>query len=449
MTVNRRSHVTLLLFLVGAARAAVALEPEQFVAGWALDVDGDADFYDVPLTLEVLRQAQTLEQIAILDAAGEPMPFYRVVPAAERTEQRTSLSVSPLYLSSANDRIAELRIESGDDRTRVSVTKPPDDASAEIVAFIVDARAVSGTPAAMALYWRAQAQPFLMAVRIEHSQDLDNWRYVGGGSIASLAIDGATIEHRNLPIANVERGYFRITWDKRVEDWQLERVELIGSTLAARAVTREARLEPIEEPEGRPGDALYFDLGAPAPVTAVAVEFSDDNRWGNARIDSATVPAGPWLPVVSRHLFYRVALGGEPLMSETVAVGRVEARYWRVDFAGPPTAGAALKLVYAEEPLRFAASGAPPYLLAAGTLAEGAGADRNFAAVFGALAPGAAAVGPARLGQRRELGGPAAVQAPIAFPWRSALLWAALALGVLLVAAMAVSLVRELRREPR
>ena len=133
--------------------------------------------------------------------------------------------------------------------------------------------------------------------------------------------------------------------------------------------------------------------------------------------------------------------------SDAVAVGRHEARYWRVVPAAPPR-GESLLLVleFPQESLRVAAGGGAPYLLAAGTLVDEAGPDATLASVWSTLDPPAPAVPAATLGQRRELGGAAALVAPRVFPWRTAALWGVLLLGVLVVGTMAVRLAKEMQK---
>jgi hypothetical protein len=86
-------------------------------------------------------------------------------------------------------------------------------------------------------------------------------------------------------------------------------------------------------------------------------------------------------------------------------------------------------------------------MLAAGTLAEEAGEDRTFAAVWSELDP-RPEVPVAALGARRELGGADALHAPREIPWRTLALWSVLVVGVLVVGFMAVRLAREMQHKP-
>jgi hypothetical protein len=286
-------------------------------------------------------------------------------------------------------------------------------------------------------------------VSIEQSRELTDWRTVGSGSIASLWIGGSRLRHARVPVYAAPGGYYRIAWGHGVPDWYLDRVTLV---LAAESqLPRELQsLSPLEPVASRVGatetdSALYFDAGGPLPVSSIAVEFGTRPGWVRAKIASAPSLEGPWTSVAAETLFYELDYEGQRLASEPVAVGRRLARYWRVTPAEPVAASrVTLRLEYPAEVIRVALDGTPPYLLAAGTASAGAGPDPTFASVWRELPQGS--VPPrAATGPLRELGGAAARVAPFEVPWRLALLWAALGVGVLAVAWMAVRLAREFR----
>ena len=216
-----------------ARSAAAPLQPEQFEVGWPIDVPGDQKIFDLPLTSEVYRHAASARELAVLDAAGNPMPFYRVSPPpASATEQRVPLAPSPLYSNEAQEAVAQLSVATANRQTNVTVTRGADDSAKEIVAFVVDARAVEARPIAFELDWRAQAEPFLLDVRIEQSKTLTDWQLVGRASVAQLRIGGADVLHKRVPVNASAGGYFRVTWANTLPDWYLERVTLVSSTVA-------------------------------------------------------------------------------------------------------------------------------------------------------------------------------------------------------------------------
>jgi hypothetical protein len=435
--------------LASAAAGAAPLKLEQFVAGWPLEVATDQKIFDVALTSDVYRYAAGVSDLAVLDARGNAMPFYRVSRApVAATEQRAAFTPSPLYSMETADGVAQLSVATVDRQTNVTVTQVPAEPAKEIVAFVVDARTVSAPPVALELDWRVQAEPFLLDVRIEQSQTLTDWRLVGRASVAELKIGGTTVLHKRVPVNASAGGYFRVTWANTLPDWYLERATLVSSTIA-RAAPEVATVEPLAQTPAQleaqpPPNALYFDAGGMLPVSSVTLDFAGDNGWASASLATASSLDGPWDAVAYSPLFYEIDYQGERFASEQVDVGRREARYWRVAPVEPlARERVALRLEYPAEQLRVSAAGTAPYLLAAGTLAPEAGPDSTFAAVWRELPTGRPPP-LAELGERRELGGAAALRVPYAFPWRATLLWTVLGGGALAVAWMAVRLAREL-----
>jgi hypothetical protein len=196
-------------------------------------------------------------------------------------------------------------------------------------------------------------------------------------------------------------------------------------------------------------DALYFDAGATLPVASVSLGYGAGDGWARADVAASRSLDGPWTPIAYGALFYALSFEGSEFASTPVAIGRQEARYWRVAPAAPLRGQSVdLELKFPQEYLRVAANGGAPYLLAAGTLADEAGPDATLASVWSQLEPAADVVPFATLGERRELGGAAALVPEWRFPWRTAALWTVLIGGVLVVGAMAVRLAREMRSQP-
>jgi uncharacterized protein DUF3999 len=427
---------------------AEALDPREFVAGWPIDAPADADVFDVPLTAEVYAAAEGIEQLAVLDANGEPQSFFRFgQPPAAPTEGRVVLEASPLFVGGAAG-APSVGVATGPRGTSVTVT-PGTPGSPAVAGFVLDARAVETAPVALELDWRALPQPFLLDVVVEQSADLTRWTTVGRASVAALAIGGTEARHARVPVRASAGGYLRVTSNSAIADWYLLRATLVSAAAAA-ATPLDLRVAPLPEgaaPADGPQDALYFDAGGPLPVSTVSLAFGDDGGWVRADIAAAHSLDGPWIPIAYGQLMYRLSFEGREFASEPVKVARYEARYWRVvPSASPRGARLELKLEFPQETLRVAARGGAPYLLAAGTLLTSVGPDPTLASVWSTIGAPAPAVPLATLGARRELGGPGALVVAKPFPWRTTSLWAVLIVGVLVVGAMAVRLAREMKR---
>lgn len=388
---NRTTAVRASVLAVAAAcvtATAAALDPQQFVAGWPIEAPAGAEMFDVPLTAEVYAAAADLEQLAVLDANGAPQPFFRrSAPLPAATERRIALEASPLYVGGGGAGGATVGLTTSERGTSVTVT-PGGPGAPAVAAFVLD--------------WRGLPEPFLADVRVEHSTNLTDWRPVGNAAVAQLAIGGAEVRHARVPVRGAAGGYYRITADRAVRDWYLQRATLVVAQPQA-AVPLTARVAPLPasaRPADAVTDALYFDAGAALPVAALDLKFAGDTGWARADVAGSNSLTGPWLPISRGELFYAVSYQGRDFASPAVAVGRRELRYWRVVPAAPVRdMGIELTLTFPQEYLRVGMRGGAPLLLAAGTLAEDAGPDPTFAAVWSDISP--APTGTPRARRRR------------------------------------------------
>ena len=424
--------------------SANAVDPNEFAVGWPLELNGESEFYDIPLRADVYRNARSLDQMAVLDANGEPMPFYRVVEEPEpAAESLVTLDVSPVYRTQGGELIGGLTVEASDERVDVRFGLPPE-GRAQIVAFVTDARELRTSPFAVDLRWNEIEEPFLTTATISHSDDLAQWNVVGEGSIASLAIDDTRVRHSRIPIDGRVGGYYRIGWaGDTPAPWVLDQLDLIVSEEPDPTPVELVVLEPVPGPADAEEYAFFFNAGGLLPIRAVELELVNPNTWANASIDSGDSLEGPWSLVASRRLYYRVDFQGDQVRAPVVQIASRGARFWRVR---PDRSlgedGIELQLHYPREHLRFAANGAAPYRLVGGGLSTEAGPDLVLSQVWEQLDE-EMAVTVAGLGTMSELGGEAAFIPPREFPWRSALLWGALSLGALAVGWMALRLGRE------
>jgi len=430
------------------AGPCVAVDADEFAVGWPLDLAEGSEFYDISLTADVYRRGRDLGQMAVLDANGEPMPFYRVaVEPGPVADEINTLSVSPVYQTQSGEVIAGLTVETTDGAVNFSYGSASAD-GATIVAFVADVPELDAPPVAVDLDWAEIAQPFMTSVVISHSEDLDRWRVIGRGTIASLAIGDASVRHSRIPVAGPSGGYYRIGWSESTPaPWVLERLGLVIEAAPDSAPVELVSLEPVEGPTEAPSaadeNALFFDAGGFLPARAVELVFGQPNRWANAALFGSDSLDGPWRRVASRRLYYRVEFEGRQLSAPAVDLAGAKVRYWKVlPDRALDEGGVELRLHYALERLRFAANGIGPYQLVGGGLSREAGPDPVLRQVWGQMDD--ELIGSvATLGARQELGGEAAFIAPTEFPWRVALLWGALLLGASTVGWMAIRLGRD------
>ena len=426
---------------------AIAADPNDFAVGWPLELVEGSEFYDIPLTADVYRNARSVSQMAVLDAGGDPMPFYRVLAEPEPApDQTTTLSVSPVYQTQAGEVIAGLTVETAEQVATLRLGSGSID-GARIVGFVADARELDAQPAVIDLDWAELDQPFMTPIVISHSEDLNRWEVIGRGTVASLALDGDRVRHSRIPVNGRSGGYYRIgSVETTPEPWVLERLSLIVESEPDPAPVEWVSLEPVEGPAetSTPDEhALYFDVGGSLPAGALELVFGQQNQWAYATILASDSLDGPWRRVVARRLYYRVEFEGRQLSTPAVEVMPSPTRYWKV-LPDRPLDGSdtELRLRYTLERLRFAANGTAPYQLVGGGNSTEAGPDRVFRQVWSQLDDELTG-SMAELGEMQELGGDAAFAVPYEFPWRTALLWGALLAAALTVGWMAFRLGRD------
>lgn len=355
------------LRLLAARPATAGLDPDQFAVGWALEPGApDGTFLGVPLPYAVYRESGGLAKLAVLDSGGELMPFYRLQqPGAATATRQFELGTSPLYGDDGRLHQTDLELTRPDERTLKLRRRQRD--GARVAAYLVDATAVQDAPTRLALQWRALEQPFLVGVTIEQSEDLQTWRVVGRGSAALLRVDAEELRHEEIQVTARPGGYYRITWQGGLSDWNIERVRLTSvSSEAAREpelITLDAKVRTQEASRYR----LHFDAGAPVPIGNADFALTSDNAWIEASIAYGSSADGPWHAVVRDRLFYRLKIDDALLESEPADIGQVEARYWRVSMSREPPRGLQLRLGMRRDELRIAAKGVAPYMLVGGT----------------------------------------------------------------------------------
>jgi hypothetical protein len=194
---------------------------------------------------------------------------------------------------------------------------------------------------------------------------------------------------------------------------------------------------------GKPQE-YSFDLGARPPVNQVNLVLPETNSASNVQLLSREKESDPWRPIVSGN-FFRMRDGNSERQNAALEIGRDTDRYWLARFEQAPGAAAGkaprLTVVWDAQDLVFLARGAGPYQIAYGS---GVAAPGN-ASLFSLLS--GARVAPATTGSPRALGGAGRMlPAPRTVPWKMAILWSVLGVGILLLGLMAYRLSDELHK---
>jgi hypothetical protein len=195
--------------------------------------------------------------------------------------------------------------------------------------------------------------------------------------------------------------------------------------------------------------SLFFDTGRRAPVTYARLRLPQDNSSVRVTLHSRDDGKAPWFERWNGEA-YRIVSDTQRRESPPAQFGATNDRYWRMQIAKDPQLyrGTLLELGYRPARLRFLAQGGAPFTLAYGSrraeISPASACDALLADV--GSDERARMVGEGIVGAPRALGGETALKPlPRQTPLRLVVLWSVLIIGVGLLVAMALVLLKRVR----
>jgi hypothetical protein len=289
---------------------------------------------------------------------------------------------------------------------------------------------------------------------VSSSEDLAQWsalpvrgrlyRFEGAGAPVNMTLEF------DRPVL-LEGRYLRLDWSGQ-EGVSVMAVTGLVAPAAQAAVRVRSELPPAQ---AAGSGAVEITTGFATPIAALALATTRNNALLPVRILGRNEPSAPWRQL-GQTVVYRLGTPGSETVNPPVALHGASVRWLRIESTtGADLAAAELKASAEFRPLQlvFVASGAAPFELAAGrattppaalplpTLAGTLGTrkvdDLPLATVGAPVIQAQADAGPL---SRFWPGGGG--------PGKTTVLWAVLLLGVLVLAVVAWSLLRQLKAQP-
>ena len=450
-----------MLFAVLLAGNAFAAEPkpavtlDDFAFGYTLSTPPGSAVYQAVLPQEVYRLSQRDDfgDLRVFNAQSEVVPHALMRPSATpEAARRVTLPVFPLHggdgLGHESLSVRVIRDRRG---TIVNIdNQSPTVKSQPVLAYVIDASQIDAPLAKLYVQW-GKTNGFVAKVSLSRSDDLNRWStVVNSTTLADLVHGSERLTRDVIELGPAKAKYFQLTWP----------AEARGSSIVA----VEAELAPTQqepaaawlklEGQGVKGDEgselLGFDMNGRFPIDRLNLELPGYNSLVRAAVWSRPDEKSPW-----RHryvgLFYRVQSGGPgtELRNEAVRLARTMDRYWRVDVTPNDGLGGrlpSLELGWVSDRVTFLARGSGPYTLAVGGDRVDS-AEQPIEQLLRMLDQNNKMIQPITVvvGERVVLGGEDRLRpGPHPIPWRKFVLWSVLVGGVLLLAGMAVGLMRQM-----
>lgn len=456
------------LFAAAAmATAADAPEPEAFAWRATLDTGGHQGLVRLPVPADVLARLQTRSaaDLRVFDAQDRPVAFAFATPprpADAPRAQTAAVPALPLHAAPAGTALPKgtLQMHVERDGTKQSVWVRLSDRAADVLppaattrlpSALFDTRALREPVSGFAVRARLPAN-VPVRVTLSTSKDLASWTPVPvQGRLYRFDGAGAPVNDQlelTAPL-NLKDRYLRLDWS----GYEGVAVDAIAGLLSAGAPPRDLPGVDLPPPVVDGPGAVEWQLGFATPIAKLQLATPRANTLLPVRVLGRNDASQRWR-LLANAVVYRLGPPEQESLNPAIVLPHPGVRWLRVEAThGMRLEGVTLAARALFEPMEivFAAGGDGPYRLAAGH--EGM---QPSALPLGMLAATTTtpveALPLARIAEVQS--GPATaspLQAwlPRGVDGKTATLWLVLVLGVLVLGAVAWSLLRQVNGKPR
>ena len=439
----------LLLAVLLAGTAAAQDYRRDWAEQWPLSLSSEqSGAYRVVLDARIYQRAVSpqLSDVQAYNAAGQALPSALLQPeqplAQPPVQRELPWFALPALDARSQDNLQVVAERDADGRVRQVQARLSAAAPAPGAGWLIDASALGDAPiAALVLDWAAPSAPLQAAVRVDGSDDLRQWHSMGEpAALVDLQRGDRRLLQRRLALQGSAR-YLRVL----PQDGQ--RLPTLRMALAELTPAPATLVWEWETPTAVSGGdgSFEFELHGRFPVRQLDVDTDGNSlvQWTAFSRDDADAPwqrrAAPWVA-------YQVQqAGGRSRSAPRALNGVVRDRYWKL--VADPAATAptpVLRLGYRSEVLVFVSQGAAPYALAVGS-ATAKRVDAPVQVLVDDLRMRNAPGWQPSLARLESAAEPLAGEAALtpARDWKQALLWVLLGVGVLGVAGLALSVLRQ------
>jgi len=418
-----------------------------------LNVNGDEPLYQTVLTPEIYKSSRekSLKDLAIYNADGEPLP-YALMPFEKMFPKEMIEEIKPLIIFPMQEGIEKsaedinIRLENNANNTKVDVIANST-SQQETPTYLFDLGKQHPILKKVNLEWQG-AEGKLISVQAFTSDNLKNWTNIGQSVIFKSAVDGHSILQNSVELyAFTPDQYLKIVAkDISKEDFKLISVNTEYSKVLDTPLSQIWQSPALLKREKTNNGEINIDFEALGryPVSYLRISLPQQNTITQVNVLTRNKADEPW-EVLTHASLFRLNKEGRDTVNSDIKIDTKEARFWRLQF-NEKTGGIGLddprlEVGWQPQTVVWNARGKSPYRIVVG---EG-GSDVS-AVPIASLIPNAQllqanALPVADIGLNSE-------EIVVANPWidtpdyKRWVLWAGLFLGVLALALMAYSLVK-------
>lgn len=420
-------------------------------ASFTLSANGNEPIYQSVITPAIYQNSREkhLQDLAIYNAEGEPLPYaianYEMMYPKKVIAETKPLLIFPMQESAINfGKDINISLENKTNSTKVDVTTKP--TQQQQPAYLFDLGKQHPILKKINLEWQG-AEGKLISVQAFTSDDLKHWTNIGQSVIFKSLVDGHAILQNSVELyAFTPDQYLKIiASDVAKEDFKLISVNTEYSKLQDTPLSQLWQPLVLLKREKNKNNEINIDFESSGryPVSYLRISLPQQNTITQVNVLTRNQPDAPW-EVTTHSPLYRLNKEGRDTVNPDIKINPREARFWRLQFneknGGIGLENPRLEVGWQPQTVVWNARGKSPY-----SMVVGEGGDVS-AVSMASLIPN---------NQLRQLN--TLPVADISFnstgelaanPWVDAqdykrwVLWAGLFLGVLALAAMSYSLLK-------
>ena len=449
-----KRFVLLLLLLVATASCFAADQPlrrEDFAYSMDLTVSGRSAIYSLTLPVEIYKGCTRpdLGDLRVFNAHGLVPHLLRQIEPEKSVRSAQTLPFFPLAEStSTGSKPADLGIAIGNNGAIITFSTGGTERKAHSVStYLLDASALAQQPDWLEFAWTGGQ--FSASVWLDSSDDLNSWStLVSSAALAELRFGGHDLLRQRIDLHQRTAGkYLRLSWPQGKDGIRLTAVKA-GYADEIQSQPR-ALLTLTGRPDSaEPGQAAWlYETEGVFPIDQLNVRLPEPNALAKFAVFSRADEQAAWQRRGSL-LAWRLLVDGTQFDNEMLRFAPVADRFWRLESETDSSAAPVLELGWLPGQLLFLAQGEGPYSVVYGK-AGLLPVRSQVAKLLQDVEPlnSSKLIEAAHAGPQKVLAGEAALQPQRTIPWRLWLLWAVLLAGVLAVAAMALKLWREMKKQ--
>jgi Protein of unknown function (DUF3999) len=428
-------------------------------ASFNFDATGSEPLYQTTLSKEIYQASHRdgLKDLIIHNADGEQLPYallsYEFLYPTQVLAETKPLMIFPM-LNNANKASSNINIhlEQGDNKTTVNVESNKK-SQQQKTAYLFDLGKKHPTLKKLNVDWQG-ADGMLISMEAFSSNDLKNWTNIGQSVLFKSAAGGQTILQNSIELyAFTEERYLQIRPSETDDvDFKLTAVSAEYSKTNHLLLPQLWQALKLLNREQADNGIINIDFESDGryPASYLRIDLPQLNTITNVQVLTRNQTDAPWNILINAPI-YRLNKQGRDTINPDIKINPKVARYWRLQFnqanGGIGSENPTLSLGWLANTIVWNARGRAPYTLQLGENSNPTNSAMSISNLMPDYSPEKINILPvANLNLTNNS------TEKTLNPWISApdykrwLLWAGLALGVLLLAGMAYSLLKTERK---